>query len=55
MVKGTFTDLDHFDEAVLAPWIQYNHKKAIKNYMPMQDGDVVRTYADVTGLEKSID
>jgi len=26
-------------------------KKAIKNYMPMQDGDVVRTYADVTELE----
>jgi UDP-glucuronate 4-epimerase len=26
-------------------------KKANKNYMPMQDGDVVRTYADVTDLE----
>jgi len=26
-------------------------KKAVKNYMPMQDGDVVRTYADVTDLE----
>jgi len=26
-------------------------KTAIKNYMPMQDGDVVRTYADVTELE----
>lgn len=29
-------------------------KKAIKNYMPMQDGDVVRTYADVSELEKVI-
>ncbi|MDQ6968426.1 MAG: NAD-dependent epimerase [Mariprofundaceae bacterium] len=29
-------------------------KKAIKNYMPMQDGDVVRTYADVTELENEI-
>jgi len=28
-------------------------KKAIKNYMPMQDGDVVRTYADVSDLEKT--
>jgi len=27
------------------------NKKAVKNYMPMQDGDVVRTYADVTDLE----
>jgi UDP-glucuronate 4-epimerase len=26
-------------------------KKAVKNYMPMQDGDVVITYADVTDLE----
>ena len=26
-------------------------KKANKNYLPMQDGDVVRTYADVTDLE----
>lgn len=26
-------------------------KKALKNYMPMQDGDVVRTYADVSDLE----
>lgn len=26
-------------------------KKAIKNYMPMQPGDVVRTYADVSALE----
>ena len=25
-------------------------KKAEKNYMPMQDGDVVSTYADVSGL-----
>jgi UDP-glucuronate 4-epimerase len=29
-------------------------KKAVKNYMPMQDGDVVRTYADVSALEKTI-
>lgn len=29
-------------------------KKAVKNYMPMQDGDVVRTYADVSELEKAI-
>ncbi len=29
-------------------------KQAVKNYMPMQDGDVVRTYADVTALEKVI-
>ena len=27
-------------------------KKAEKNFMPMQDGDVVSTYADVTGLMK---
>lgn len=27
-------------------------KKAIKNYMPMQSGDVIRTYADVSALEK---
>jgi UDP-glucuronate 4-epimerase len=26
-------------------------KQAVKNYMPMQDGDVVRTYADVSALE----
>jgi UDP-glucuronate 4-epimerase len=26
-------------------------KKAEKNYMPMQDGDVVRTFADITSLE----
>ncbi|CAA6804666.1 MAG: dTDP-glucose 4,6-dehydratase (EC [uncultured Sulfurovum sp.] len=25
-------------------------EKAVKNYMPMQDGDVVSTYADVSGL-----
>ncbi len=29
-------------------------QKAIKKYLPMQDGDVVRTYADVSGLEKEI-
>ena len=29
-------------------------KKALKNYMPMQDGDVVRTYADIKNLEKEI-
>jgi len=28
-------------------------KKAQKEYMPMQDGDVVSTYADVTGLIKN--
>ena len=28
------------------------NKNAIKNYMPMQPGDVVRTYADVSELEK---
>lgn len=27
-------------------------KKAVKKYMPMQDGDVVRTFADVSDLEK---
>jgi UDP-glucuronate 4-epimerase len=26
-------------------------KKAIKNYLPMQDGDVVRTFADVSALQ----
>lgn len=26
-------------------------KKAVKNYLPMQDGDVVRTYADVSEFE----
>lgn len=30
-------------------------KKAIKNYLPMQDGDVVNALADVTDLEKEID
>jgi UDP-glucuronate 4-epimerase len=29
-------------------------KKAVKNYMDMQPGDVVRTYADVSDLEKDI-
>lgn len=29
-------------------------KKAQKNYMPMQDGDVIRTYADVADLEKIV-
>jgi UDP-glucuronate 4-epimerase len=29
-------------------------KKALKEYLPMQDGDVVRTFADVSGLEKDI-
>jgi len=29
-------------------------KKATKNYLPMQAGDVVRTYADVSALEKAI-
>lgn len=28
--------------------------KALKKYMPMQDGDVVRTFADVSGLENKI-
>ncbi len=30
-------------------------KKAIKNYMEMQPGDVKKTYADTSDLEKSID
>ncbi|UCX04254.1 NAD-dependent epimerase [Shewanella glacialimarina] len=30
-------------------------KKANKQYLPMQDGDVVRTFADVSGLENTID
>ncbi len=30
-------------------------KKAEKNFMPMQDGDVVSTYADVSGLMKEFD
>jgi UDP-glucuronate 4-epimerase len=29
-------------------------KKAEKNYMPMQDGDVVKTFADITSLENII-
>jgi UDP-glucuronate 4-epimerase len=29
-------------------------KKAIKEYLPMQDGDVVRTFADVDDLQKKI-
>lgn len=29
-------------------------KKARKKYMPMQDGDVVRTFADTTSLEQAI-
>jgi len=29
-------------------------KKAVKEYLPMQDGDVVRTFADVTDLEKKV-
>ena len=30
-------------------------KKAVKNYMGMQPGDVLRTYADVSDLERDID
>ncbi|MEH6446276.1 MAG: NAD-dependent epimerase [Oceanospirillaceae bacterium] len=30
-------------------------KKANKEYLPMQDGDVIRTFADVDGLEKAVD
>ncbi|MEY8213561.1 MAG: NAD-dependent epimerase/dehydratase family protein, partial [Colwellia sp.] len=30
------------------------NKKAAKIYLPMQDGDVVRTYADVSDLERSV-
>ena len=30
-------------------------KKAVKNYMEMQPGDVLRTYADISDLEKDID
>jgi len=30
-------------------------KKAVKEYLPMQDGDVVRTFADVSELEKMTD
>lgn len=29
-------------------------KKAVKEYLPMQDGDVVRTFADVSDLEKVV-
>jgi UDP-glucuronate 4-epimerase len=29
-------------------------KKAIKNFLPMQDGDVAETYADITALEQEI-
>ena len=29
-------------------------KKAIKNMMPMQDGDVVATYADIEGLHQAV-
>ncbi len=29
-------------------------KKAIKNYMPMQDGDVQSTYADITELDAAV-
>ncbi len=29
-------------------------KKATKNYLPMQDGDVVATYADITDLKKNL-
>jgi UDP-glucuronate 4-epimerase len=34
----------------LMTFIETIGKKAIKNFMPMQDGDVVSTYADVSGL-----
>ena len=30
-------------------------KKSVRNYMEMQSGDVVRTYADTSDLEKAID
>lgn len=30
-------------------------KKAVKEYLPMQDGDVVRTFADVSDLEARVD
>lgn len=30
------------------------NKKAVKQYLPMQDGDVVRTYADVSDLEEQV-
>jgi UDP-glucuronate 4-epimerase len=31
------------------------NKKAIKNFLPMQPGDVPATYADVEDLVKSVD
>ncbi|SHJ39526.1 NAD-dependent epimerase [Cycloclasticus pugetii] len=30
------------------------NRKAVKNYMPMQDGDMVRTYANISRLENEI-
>jgi UDP-glucuronate 4-epimerase len=30
-------------------------KTAIKNFLPLQDGDVPETYADVSDLEREID
>lgn len=30
-------------------------KKAVRNFLPMQRGDVLETYADVSGLEKDFD
>ena len=30
-------------------------KKAIKNFLPLQDGDVPETYADVADLMREID
>jgi UDP-glucuronate 4-epimerase len=30
-------------------------KKAVKNFLPMQDGDVISTYADVSGLIEDFD
>jgi hypothetical protein len=30
-------------------------KKAVRNYMPIQDGDVPETYADVTDLMQEVD
>ena len=29
-------------------------KKAIKNFLPLQSGDVAKTYADVSALENAI-
>jgi UDP-glucuronate 4-epimerase len=34
---------------------KHTGKEAIKNFMPIQTGDVPATYADVSGLEKAID